>query len=103
MDIICGDRGLLRTPQHRSSAGEVKIIRSNLEWMETLVLLNSCRAEPFDLPNFTKSHLEKQQGSCSRWECIFGLHPSENPIYYIAEMVQEEIPIALMHIKENRI
>lgn len=30
-------------------------------------------------------------------------HPFENPIYYIAELVQEENPVALVHIKENRI
>lgn len=50
MDIICRDRGRLRTPQ---LLGEVKIIRSNLKRMETLVFPSSCRAEPFDVPNFT--------------------------------------------------
>lgn len=91
MEIIGGDRGLLCTPQHRSIACEVKIIRSNLERMETLVFLGSCRAEPFDAPNFTKSRLEKQQRAGIRF---FGPHPFENPIYYTAEMVQEENPIA---------
>lgn len=55
------------------------------------------------MPNFTKSRLEKQQGSCSGREYVFRPHPFENPIYYIAEMVLDENPIALMHIKENRI
>lgn len=55
------------------------------------------------MPNFTKSHLKKQQGRCSGREHVFGPHPFENPIYYIAEMVQEENPVALVHIKENRI